>query len=325
MRRRAFIAATAAGAIWPYAASGQQAGRAYRIGVLANTSPGPGMQYYDAFRDELRLLGFVEPRDVVLEFRWAGGKLDRLPALAKELVERGVDMLFAGGTEAARAAKAATTTLPIVFSAIAPVENGLVESVSRPGGNLTGAATFPNDTIGKQIEVLKETLPDLARVATLGFPRDLTYPPFVASAQRRAQELGLRLDEQGLRDISEVESVFNRMAAGGHRALVVFPHLVVLASLGRIARLALAHTIATAFAHVDAAAVGALYAFGPDLKRMFRLAARQAAKIIKGAAPGDLPIEQPTDWLFAVNLATARALGIVVPPPLLVRADMVIE
>jgi putative ABC transport system substrate-binding protein len=297
----------------------------FRIGVLSSTSPAQAMPFYDAFREELRAQGFAEPHDVGLEFRFAGGRLERFPSLAKELLRSGIDLLMAGGTQAALAARQATSTIPVVFVAANPVQMGIVTNIPRPGENVTGVATFQDESVGKQIEVLKETLPGLTEVATLGLPNEHQYSFALQIAKATARDLGIRLQLHELNGLDQIEPAFDRMTTGRIRAVVIFPHVVFLGNPGRVIQLSIARRIAPTFSFIEGADAGALYAYGPDVKDQMRLAARQVARIIKGAKPGEIPVEQSVRFLFAVNLKTAKALGLEVPQSRLVAADRVIE
>ncbi len=329
MRRRDFTIMIACGVVPCVALRAQQPAKPVRIGVLGNTTAARVGTYYEAFRDELRRLGFVEERDIVLEYAWAEGRFEDLPALARDLVARRVDMILVAGLQAAWAAKQATSTLPIVFAGGAdPVETGLVANVARPGGNITGVAVFDAVALaGKLLEALKETLPDLTRIATIGMPAHRDYGRALSSARAVGRALRIEVEVFELRRIDDLEERFAIMRTRHIRAVVVLGQAIFAASQhqGRVANLALNYRMLLAFPFHEAAAAGALFGYNTDLRQLFRQAARQVAKILKGAAPGDLPIEQPTHFTLAINLKTAKALGVTVPLTLLGRADEVIE
>lgn len=308
----------------------QQPARPFRIGIPGNTTAAQAEAAYEGLRDELRRLTFVEGRDYVLEFVWAEGRPERLPALARDLVARGVDIIYAVGTEAARAAKDATSTIPIVFAtALDPVEGGLVTNVARPGGNITGLTTFTGTAqfTGKLLEALKETIPGLTRVAYLAFPGHPAYARYLSAAKAFGRTLRLVVDAYEFQRAGDSEATFAAMAASRVQAVVAQDLLFFSRdNQARIATLALKHRLPLAVdVFHEAAAAGALFGYGPDAERLTRRVAHYVASIMKGAAPGDLPVEQATHFILAVNLKTAKILGLTVPPSLLARADVVIE
>jgi putative tryptophan/tyrosine transport system substrate-binding protein len=326
--RRAFIGTLAGGLLAaPLAAEAQQADKMARIGWLAvNLAAFPHVR--EAFLQGLRDLGHVEGRNVVIEYRSAEGKSERLPALAAELVALKVDVIVAPSTPEALAAKQATRTLPIVFAVAAdPVASGLVTGLAQPGGNVTGLSILAPELIGKRLEQLTQAVPGVSRVAVLWQPGALgkrTEQDMLKGAEATAGALGVRLQSVEVRSPADFDRAFSDMTRARAGALIVLPspifserrHLVDLAAKNRLP------AVYTWREYVDA---GGLMSYGPDLADMLRRAATYVDKILKGAKPADLPIEQPTKFELVINLKTAKALGLTIPQSLLQRADQVIE
>jgi putative ABC transport system substrate-binding protein len=329
--RRAFLRTLAGGLLAaPLVADAQQpAGKVYRLGYL---SVGSGTSTYlrpvEAFRQGLRELGWVEGQNIVIEYRWAEGRVDRLPGLAEELVRLKVDVIAASPTPAALAARNATRTIPIVgMSLTEPVAVGLVASLARPGGNVTGV-TYGVDTdiFGKQLGLLKEAIPKVRRVAVLWNPGNSPAQPLImSSVKAAAQSLGLQLQLLEAREPGEFDGAFAAMAKERAGALLLpgdpmhFLHRARLADLALKGRLP---SMSTQWQWVEA---GGLMSYGPSLPDLYRRAATYVDKILKGAKPADLPIEQPTKFEMVINLKTAKALGLTIPTSLLQRADEVIR
>ncbi len=333
MRRRGFIAAAVGAALaWPLAARAQQPARAARIGFLATGSLGSPEHRanFDAFRQALRERGYVEGRDIVIEFRGAEGNIERFPALARELVGLKVDLIVASNTPAARAARQATGSIPIVVPVMGdPVGDGLVASLARPGGNVTGLTFLGPELTPKRLELLKEILPKLSRVAALWHPGaygERTMSDMLQRMEAAARALGVQLDRVGVRDPGDIESAFAAMARNRAEALIVFPSPMLFAERRRIVDLAGRHRMPS-----DRHGAGvrrtwaASRAYGANFADQFRRSAGYVDKILKGAKPADLPVEQPTRFELVVNLKTAKALGIAIPASILVQADEVIE
>ena len=328
--RRAFIGTLAGGLLAaPLAAEAQQAAKGARIGYLAsNLAAGPHL--HEAFRQGLRDLGYVGGRNLVIEYRDAGGKLDRLPALAAELVALKIDVIVAaGGTPAALAAKQATRTLPIVFTAAAdPVTDGLVPNLARPGGNVTGLSLLFPELVGKCLELLKQAVPGVSRVAVLWQPGGLgerTEKDMLKEAGVAARALGVRLQFVEARGLADFEGALLDMTRARAGALTVLPSPTFLYERRRLVDLAAKNRLPTVFPLRDYVDAGGLMSYGPNLADLYRRAATYVDKILKGAKPGDLPVEQPTEFELVINLKTAKALGLTIPPSLLGRADQVIE
>jgi putative tryptophan/tyrosine transport system substrate-binding protein len=329
MNRRTFLG-TLAGALLaaPLAAEAQQAGKVWRIGSL-NTSPIPVPDQnpiWDAFRYRLRELGYIEGQNLTIEYRTTGGPADRLPDLAVELIRLNVDVIVVPATQAALVAKQATRTIPIVLAAgVNPVETGLVKSLARPGGNLTGLSVSGGEVSGKRLELLREVIPKVSRVAVLLDPTNPAHAVFWKDTERAAEKLHLRLQRVTARAPEEIEAAFWAMAKARAEALVVFTEPMLYAQRDRLADLAARNRLPTINMIKGHAEAGDLIAYGPDYRDLYRRVAEIVDKILKGAKPADLPIEQPTKFELVINLKTAKALGLTIPQSLLLRADQVIE
>jgi putative ABC transport system substrate-binding protein len=329
MERRRFIEVIAGGLLAaPLAAEAQQAAKIARIGYLAGSLAGaPHMP--EAFRQGLRDLGYIEGRNVVIEYRDAEGKLERLPALAAELVALKVDVIVAGNTRAALAAKQATRTLPIVFTnASDPVASGLVTSLARPGSNVTGLSNLAPELVGKGLELLTQAVPGVSRVAVLWQPGVLggrTDKDMLKEADVAARALGVRLQVVEARGTDDFDRAFSEMTRARADALTVLGSTMFLIERRRLADLAARHRLPTAFPWREGVDAGGLMSYGMDFPDLFRRAATYVDKILKGAKPGDLPVEQPTKFELVINLKTAKALGLTIPQSVLGRADQVIQ
>ena len=331
MDRRRFLLTSLAGALGaPPAAEAQQASGTPRIGYMSLNLTAGDPRSRHAFFQGLRDLGYVEGKNLVIEYRDAEGKPDRFPRLAAELAALKVSVILAaGGTLGAMAAKQATSTIPIVFGAVGdPVSEGLVTSLARPGGNVTGLAVSSPELASKSLELLKQAVPGLAQVALLLKPD--AAPPAVTQQRIKtwdaaAQALGMRLQVVESRGPEEFDRAFSDMARARPGAVTVVSTPVFDNEPRRLVELAARHRLPAVYtfkAYVDA---GGLMSYGPDISDLYRRAATYVDKILKGARPGDLPVEQPTKFELVVNLKTARTLGLTIPPSLLARADQVIE
>jgi len=329
MERRTFMAMLTGGIVAsPLAAEAQQAAKIARIGYLTgNLAANPHVP--EAFRQGLRDLGYVEGRNVVIEYRDAEGKYDRLPALAAELVALKVDVILAGGTPQALAAKQATRTLPIVFAVAAdPVTSGLVTSLARPGGNVTGLSILSPELVGKGLERLKEAVPGVSRVAVLWQPAavgERTERAMLKEAEVAARTLGMRPQFIEARGPADFDGAFSDMTRGRAGALTVLPSAMFNTERRRLVDLAAKNRLPAVYPWREFVDAGGLMSYGPDLADMFRRAATYVDKILKGAKPADLPVEQPTKFELVINLKTAKALGLTIPQSLLQRADEVIQ
>jgi ABC-type uncharacterized transport system substrate-binding protein len=312
----------------PLAAEAQQATKVARIGYLApNLAASPHLP--EAFRQGLRDLGYVEGRNVVIEYRDAEGKFERLPALTAELIALKVDVIVAGSTPAALAAKQATRTIPIVFAAAAdPVTSGLVTSLARPGGNVTGLSILLPDLVGKNLEQLKQAVPGVTRVAVLwqpgGFP-ERTEKDMLKRAEVAGRALGVRLQFVEARGLADFDRAFSEMIRARADALTVLTSTMFIVERRRLVDLAAKNRLPAVYPWREGVDAGGLMAYGPNIADLFRRGATYVDKILKGAKPGDLPVEQPTTFELVINLKTAKALGLTIPPSLLGRADHVIE
>ena len=311
----------------PFAAEAQPAGKVWRIGLLDYASPDPArLAWWRAFQDRLRELGYVEGQNVVFQPRWGNGQVSRLPGLATELVAAKVDILVTAGSPAALAAKQVTSSIPIVTaSGPDPVELGLVASLGRPGGNVTGVTSISSELSAKRLELLKELIPRVSRVAAL-WDRGANRGSALRDTEVAARSLGIALQSVAVRpDPSAYEAAFVAMKRDGAGAVIVVSSAAFFASRQRIADLALTHRLPSAVGSKEYAEAGGLISYGADSPDQFRRAAVFVDKILKGAKPADLPVEQPTKLELIINLKTAKALGLTIPPSLLRRADHVIE
>jgi putative ABC transport system substrate-binding protein len=329
MERRAFVASlTGALLAAPLAAEAQPAAKVARIGWLGD-KPAPGHPLREAFLQGLRDLGYVEGRNVVIEYRFSEGKLERYPALATELVALKVDVIVAPIAPAALAAKQATRTIPIVFAAVAdPITDGLVTSLARPGGNVTGLSFLAPELVGKHLEQLTQAVPGVSLVAVLWHPGAMgerTDKDMLKAADVAGRALGVRLQFVEARGPADVDRAFSDMTRARAGALTVLASTMFLSERRRLVGLAAKYRLPALYPMREFVDAGGLMAYGPNLADMFRRAATYVDKILKGAKPGDLPIEQPTKFELVINLKTAKALGLTIPQSLLQRADQVIE
>jgi putative ABC transport system substrate-binding protein len=312
----------------PLAAEAQQAAKVARIGYLAsNLTVSPHMN--EAFRQGLRDLGYVEGRNVVIEYRDAEGKFERLPAFAAELVALKVDVSVAADTPAALAAKQATRTLAIVFiGAGDPVTIGLVTSLARPGGNVTGLSLLAPELVGKRLELLKQAVPGVSRVAALwqpGFVGERTEKDMLKEVEVAARALGVQLQFVEARGPADFDRAFSDMTRARAGALTVLGSAMFANERRRLVDLAAKNRLPGVYGFREYVDAGGLMAYGPNVADLFRRAATYVDRILKGAKPSDLPVEQPTKFEFVINLKTAKALGLTIPQTLLQRADHVIE
>jgi putative ABC transport system substrate-binding protein len=330
MNRRAFLTALSGSLLaTPLAAEAQQAAKIARIGWLGDKRAATASPHLRvAFRQGLRDLGYVEGRNVVIEYRDAEGK-QRLPALAAELVALKVDVIVAPGTPAALAAKQATKTLPIVFAGVTdPVTDGLVTSLARPGGNVTGLSNLGPELIGKRLELLTQAVPGVSPVAVLwqpGAASERTDKDMLKEADVAARALGMRLQFVEARGPADIDRAFSDMTRARAGALTVLATTMFLIERRRLVDLAVKNRLPTVYSFREYVDSGGLMSYGPNQADTFRRAATYVDKILKGAKPADLPVEQPTKFELVINLKTAKALGLTVPPSLLRRADEVIQ
>ena len=326
-RRSTVLALLALGAA-PFTAEAQQATKVARIGYLAN-NPATSPYLREAFLQGLRDLGYVEGRNLVIAYRDAEGKVERLPALAAELVALKVDVIVAPNTVAALAAKQATKTIPIVFAGTTdPVASGLVTSLARPGGNVTGLSFFSPELVGKCLEQLKLAVPAVSRVAALWQPGgqgEPTEKEMLKAAEVAARALGVRLQFVEARGPENFDRAFSEMTRARAGALTVLPSNMFISERRRLVDLAAKNRLPAVYPWREFVDAGGLMSYGLNVADLFRRAATYVDKILKGAKPADLPVEQPTKFELVINLKTAKVLGLTIPQSLLIRADEVIQ
>jgi putative tryptophan/tyrosine transport system substrate-binding protein len=328
MERREFIALLGVAALtWPLAAGAQQAGKVYRIGYLEGGSSTASSNRIEAFRQGLRKLGWVEGQSIVIDYRFAEGRFDRLPDLAAELVRLKVDIIVAVAALPAAATKNVTATIPIVMIGVTePVGQGLVASLARPGGNVTGVSFSAGlEIFGKRLELLKQIVPEVRRVAILSNSDNPNQPSVIKDVRAAAGSLGVELQLLDARGPAEFDGAFTAMTKERVGSLLVVGDPVFFLHRTRLVDLAAKSRLPTTYSIREYVDVGGLLSYGPSLSDLWRSAATYVDKILKGAKPADLPVEQPTKFELVVNLKTAKALGLTIPATLLARADEVIE
>jgi putative ABC transport system substrate-binding protein len=326
MNRREFITLSAGAAIaWPLAARAQQAGKLPTIGYLGGGGPIALRAWVDAFVQRLRELGWIEGRTVAIEYRWAEGRPERYVEFAAEFVQRNVDVILASGTEPAIAAKQATSVIPIIIpSAGDPIGSGLVASLARPGGNVTGLSNLGTDLAPKRLEILREVFPDLRRLAVMA-NIDFSAAVFERTEiDAAARTLGLEIVPLPIRRAEDIASAFDGLEARA-QAFYATADPLVNSQRVRINIFALAARLPTMFSQREYVEAGGLMSYGPNVADLNRRAADYVDKVLRGAKPADLPVEQPTKFDLTISLITAKALRISIPPTLLARADEVIE
>jgi putative tryptophan/tyrosine transport system substrate-binding protein len=306
-------------------AQAQQQAKILKIGYLSAVPDRQGGAS-ESVKRELETLGYVEGKNITFESRYADNKLDRLPALADELVGRNVDLLLASSNPAALAAKNATRTIPIVFlGAGDPVALGLVDSLARPGGNITGITSIGAVLAGKRLELLKETITNLSRVGVLWNPKEAASIQQWKESQFSARELGLQLHSMEVSSADKYESAFKEAMKARSTALAVTQHTMAVGNQKRIAELAAKNRLPAIYPREDFVDSGGLMSYGADRAEPYRRAAYYIDRILKGSKPADLPVEQPTKFELVINLKTAKALGLTIPPLVLMRAERVIK
>ena len=327
-RTTALLALALAILLAPLAADAEQPGKVFRIGILANvplTDP-EGARLWGAFIRGLRELGYVEGQNITIEWRVSEGKYERLPDLAAELVRVKVDVIVAPASQGPFAAKQATRTIPIVMTGTAdPVGSGLVASLARPGGNVTGLSTLAPEIVGKRLELLKEIVPRASRVAILWNPTNPSHPLLLGEAKAAARLLRVQLQLLEARGPDEFEGAFAAMTKERAGALLVLRDGMFLLHRRRIMDLVAKSRLPVMYAAREDVDAGGFMSYGPSAPDLFRRAAIYVDKILKGAKPADLPVEQPTKFELVVNLKTAKTLGLTIPQSVLIRADHVIQ
>jgi putative ABC transport system substrate-binding protein len=326
MSRHAFLSAVTGGLLAaPLAAAAQQAGRAHRLGFLWD-GPATFPEEIEAFRQGLRELGYVEGQNIAIEYRWAEGKPERMRELAEELVRLKVDVIMAPSSIYTGAAKRATSTIPIVFLSHAdPLGSGHVKSLAHPGGNATGLTIMMSETNVKGLELFKAAVPGLSRVAVVWDPATPSHRPGLKAVEDAGPALGLRIQSVPVRVAAEYESAFSAMVRERAGGVLVLSTPLFIAGAEPLAELALRHRLPSLFGPKHHVAAGGLMSYSPSRVDLWRRGAIFVDKILRGASPADLPVEQATKFEMVVNLKTARALGLTISPSVLQRADEVIE
>jgi len=327
MRRREFIALFGSAAVVrPLAARSQQTGKLPKLGFLTAGTPGVGTPGLPALLEGLRQLGWIEGNTIVMEYRYAENRNDRLPELAAELVHLNVDVIVAAGTLAPLAAKHATATIPIVMtSAGDPLESGLVASLAQPGGNVTGLSLMMSDVSGKRVELLKELVPGLSRLAIIWNSTNPYSTVVFKETQNAARTLGVEVQSLAVKSPADFPTVFESARQKPPDSLFTIDDPLTLSQRDQILGFAATHRLPAIYGIREYAVAGGLMAYGASVPDLYRRAAAYADKILRGTKPSALPVEQPTKFDFVINLKTAKALGIIVPQTLLVAADEVIE
>ena len=327
MDRRRFLLTSLAGTlIAPLGTEAQQAGKVYRVSFLGNSSAALEANLVGPFREGLRELGYVEGRNIVIEYRWAEGEYERFPALIAELAALNVDVIVTAGTPAALAVKRTTPSIPLVMAAVGdPIGVGLVASLARPGGNVTGLSAIAPELEGKRLELLREVVPKLSHIAVLWNPDNPFFAASLKETRAAAQELGIKAQLVGVRISEEFPAAFAAIVRERPGALLVLADRIFLHNRARIVDFEAKHRLPRVYPYRELVEAGGLMTFGPSYSGMHRRAAHYVDKILKGAKPADLPVEQPTKFDLVINLKTAKTLGLTIPASLLARADQVIE
>jgi ABC-type uncharacterized transport system substrate-binding protein len=326
MRRREFMALIGGAAAWPLTARAQQAARMARIGFLGLAPASIFATRVDALRIGLRDLGYIENKNIIIEFKWAE-TVDELPNLAAEFVRMNVDIIFAPVSTFVAPARLATSTIPIVFASHAdPVGLGHVASLARPGGNITGLSMLLTELSAKELEILKEAIPQGFRFAVIWNPTTPSHIPALQSVEGAAKALGIELHEVPLRTIEESDRAFDTMRQAQVAGFLVLASPVAYSERGvRLAELALQHRLPSMFGFEENARAGGLMSYSADILDLYRRSAAYIDKILRGANPSELPVEQASKYKLIINLKTAKSLGLDIPASLLARADEVIE
>jgi putative ABC transport system substrate-binding protein len=327
MERRAFIGVIAGGLLAaPLAAEAQQAAKVPRVGFLGNSTAALEANLVGPFREGLRELGYVEGQNILIEYRWAEGKYERFPALIAELIALKVDVIVTAGTPAALAVRKATTSIPLVMAAVGdPISVGLVASLARPGGNSTGLTAIAPELEGKRLELLREVVPKLSHIAVLWNPDNPFHAGSLKEARAAAQVLGIKLQPLGVRVSEDFPAAFAAILRERPGALLVLADRLFLHNRARIVDFEAKHRLPGVYAYRELVEAGGLMSYGPSYAGMHRRAAYYVDKILKGAKPADLPVEQPTKFELMINLKAAKGLGLKIPPSVLQRADQIIQ
>jgi putative tryptophan/tyrosine transport system substrate-binding protein len=327
MKRRDFIALLGGAAVtWPLEARAQQTRNVFRIGFFGNSTAALEANLVEPFREGLRDLGYVEGQNILIEYRWAEGEYERFPALTAELIALKVDVIVTAGTPASLAVKKAATSIPLVMVAVGdPVATGLVASLGRPGGNITGLTSISSEMEGKRLELLREVVPTLSHIAVLWNAASPIQVIDERETQAAAQVLGIKMLSLGVRTREDIEDALTTIVREQPGALLVLADRLFLHHRTHLMDFAAQHRLPGAHAYRELVEAGGLMSYGPSYADMQRRAATYVDKILKGAKPADLPVQAPTKFELVINHKAANALGIDVPPTLLARADEVIE
>jgi len=324
MDRRAFLGTL--GLLAAPLAEAQQAGKVHRIGFLGNSTPALEANLVGAFREGLREMGYVEGQNILVEYRWAEGKYERLPALVAELLARNVEVIVTAGTPASHAVKKATTSVPFVMVAVGdPVASGLIPSLTRPGGNITGLTSMGDELEGKRLELLRDLIPTISHVAALTNSGNASLKKASEVLRAVAAALHIRVLVIDVRSADQLDAAFDVIVRKRPDALLVPGDRVFLTNRVRIVQFAAQRRLPGMYAYRELVEAGGLICYGPNYAAMHRRAVYFVDRILKGARPGDLPVEGPTTFELVINLKTAKALGLTIQPSLLLRADQVIE
>jgi ABC-type uncharacterized transport system substrate-binding protein len=327
MRRRKFVALLGGVvAAWPFAARAQHGGKIPRVGFMGNSTAALEANLIGPFREGLREHGYEEGRNVEIVFRWAEGRYERFPALIAELIAANVDVIVTAGTPAALAVKKATSTVPVVMAAVGdPVGTGIVSSLARPGGNITGLSGTAPDLEGKRLELLREVVPNLSQVAFFLNPANALHDISLRQARAAANTLHIKLLSQEVRRSEDLDGAFASIVKERPGGLLILADRVFLYDRERLMKFATERRLPSVNAYRELVEAGGLMSYGPSYEDMHRRAADYVDKNLKGAKPSDLPIEQPTKFNLLINAKAAKALAIALPPTLLARAGQVIE
>jgi putative ABC transport system substrate-binding protein len=310
----------------PFAAEAQPAGKAHRIGFLGNSTAALEANLVTPFREGLRELGYVEGQNIAIEYRWAEGKYERFPGLIAELLAQRVEVIVTAGTPATQAVKKATTSVPLVMVGVGdPVASGIVVSLKRPGGNITGVTSIADETQGKRLELLREILPTASSIAVLSNPENQSLGPVLNELRAAAKFLGMKVQVFDVKTAGDLEEAFKAIVRARPGVLQVMGDRMFLHNRQRIVDFATKQHLPAVAVHPELVEAGGLFSFGPSYPGMHRRAAYFVDRILKGMKPADLPVERPTKFEFVINLKTAKALGLTIPPSVLARADQLIE
>ena len=327
MRRREFITAVGGATVWPFAVRAQQGGRARRIGMLLSAANDPRVRVQIAgFRDGLAKLGWVEGSNIQIDYRFAGANADRFSALAKELIALNPDVIFAQSTPVTATLQRETRTTAIVFVEVSdPIGSGFVASLAQPGGNITGTIQYEPGITGKWLAMLKEIAPNLSRVAVLANPKGTNFDYFLRNATAAAHSLAIEIIPSRVDDVADIERSISSLARQDNAGLLLPPESFTSIHSALVIRLAAEHRLPAVYPWRYFVTDGGLMSYGIDLVDVYRQSASYVDRILRGAKPADLPVQVPTKYETALNLRTAKAIGLAVPSSLLVRADEVIE